>query len=418
MYNKSITLIEGELVKVLTAVKVRLYPTPEQELVLSRAFGCSRWYWNFALNACIQHYQQTGKSLKLAAYKGMLPQLKKEFLWLKEDCYSAVLQCVAINLNRAFTNFFQGRAKFPKFKSKHGKQSIQYPQNVVSKGNFLSVPKIGEIKAVFHRQLVGRIKTVTISKTPSGKYFASLLLCETESESRSCEGKIIGIDLGVKEFAIVHDGETVTKYANPKHLKRHEKNLARKQQKLARQTKGSKTRAKFRRIVAKVYEGVSNARQDLWHKLSRKLVNESQVIVVENLNVKGMVRNRKLSKAISDAGWGMFVNFLAYKLERKAGKLIEVDRFFPSSKMCSCCGYVMENLPLDVREWSCPSCGIHHDRDGNAALNIRNEGIRILTVGGGNPVSANGACVRPDSREVKGLRAVKLEAYTDPFRAV
>jgi putative transposase len=327
------------------------------------------------------------------------------------------LQCVAINLNRAFTNFFQVRAKFPKFKSKHGKQSIQYPQNVVIKGNFLSVPKIGEIKAVFHRQLVGKIKTVTISKAPSGKYFASLL-CETESSRQPGEGKILGIDLGVKDFAIVHDGETMTKYANPKYLKRHEKNLGRKQQKLARKTKGSKGRAKFRRIVAKVYERVSNARQDFLHKLSRKLVNESQVIVVENLNVKGMVLNRKLSKAISDAGWGTFANFLAYKLERKAGKLIEIDRFFPSSKMCSCCGYVMDNLPLDIREWSCPSCGTHHDRDGNAALIIRNEGVRILTMGGGNPVPASGACVRPDSREVKGLRAANLEAYTDPRLAV
>lgn len=400
----------------LTAVKVRLYPNPEQELALSRSFGCSRWYWNYALNACIQHYKETGKSLKLTAYKGMLPQLKKEFPWLKEDCYSAVLQCVAINLNRAFTNFFQGRARFPRFKSKHGKQSIQYPQNVVVRGSLLSVPKIGEIKAVFHRQIAGRIKTVTISKTPSGKYFASVL-CEVEPLGNQIlyDGKILGIDLGVKDFAIVHDGETVTKYANTKHLKRHEKNLARKQQKLARKTKGSKTRQKFRRIVAKVHKRVSNARQDFLHKLSRKLVDESQVIVVENLNVKGMIRNRKLSKAISDVGWGMFVNFLAYKLKRKEGKLVEIDRFFPSSKKCSRCGYVRDNLSLDIREWDCPSCGTNHDRDGNAALNIRTEGIRILTVtvGGGNPVSASGACVRPDSRNGYGRRAANLEAHTD-----
>ncbi len=187
----------------------------------------------------------------------------------------------------------------------------------------------------------------------------------------------------------------MTKYSNPKHLKRHEKNLARKQQKLARKTKGSKTRQKFRLLVAKVHERVSNTRQDFLHKLSRKLVDESQVIlaslrpaspiVVENLNVKGMVRNRKLSKAISDVGWGMFVNFLAYKLERKEGKLVEIDRFFPSSKKCSCCGHVMDELPLDIREWNCPACGTHHDRDANAASNIRTEGIRILTMDGGNP---------------------------------
>ena len=372
----------------LKAIKVRLYPTAEQQVALSKSFGCARWYWNYALNACIQHYQETGKTLKLANYKGMLPQLKKDFPWLKEDCYSAVLQCVAINLNKAYTNFFQGIAKFPRFKSKPDKQSIQYPQKVTVKNDLLCVPKIGEIKAVFHREITGIIKTVTISKTPSDKYFASIL-CETEDSScRDSENKTLGIDLGLKDFAIVHDGEQVTKYSNPKHLKRHAKNLARKQQKLARKTKGSKTRERYRKLVAKVHERVSNTRQDFLHKLSRKLVDESQVITVENLNTKGMVRNHKLSKAISDVGWGIFVNFLTYKLERKEGKLVEIDRFFPSSKKCSCCGHVVDQLPLDIREWDCPKCATHHDRDGNAALNIRTEGIRILTIDGGNPVLA------------------------------
>ena len=159
----------------LKAIKVRLYPTSEQELALAKSFGCARWYWNFALNACIQHYQETGKSLKLATYKGMLPQLKKEYPWLKEDCYSSVLQCVAINLDKAYKNFFEGRAKFPIFKSKHHQQSIQYPQSVTVKGEYLKVPKIGEIKAVFHREVTGKIKTVTISQTSTDKYFASIL---------------------------------------------------------------------------------------------------------------------------------------------------------------------------------------------------------------------------------------------------
>ena len=397
----------------LNAVKVRLYPTPEQELILARSFGCARWYWNFALNACIQHYQETGKTLKLANYKGMLPQLKKEFPWLKEDCYSAVLQCVAINLNKAYTNFFQGRAGFPRFKSKQGKQSIQYPQNVTVDGDKLVVPKIGELKAVFHRKFSGTLHAVTISKTSSDKYFASINNETEDSSQESFGDKTLGIDLGLKDFAIVHDGEEATKYSNPRHLKRHEKNLAKKQQKLARKTKGSKTREKFKKLVAKVHERVSNTRQDFLHKLSRKLVDESQVIVVENLNVKGLVRNRKLSKAISDVGWGMFVNFLAYKLEQKEGKLVEIDRFFPSSKKCSCCGHVVDELPLDIREWDCPSCGTHHDRDGNAASNIRTEGIRILSMDGGNPVPASRACVRPDNRKVKGQRAMKLEAHTD-----
>jgi putative transposase len=402
--------------KMLKAIKVRLYPTTEQQVTLSRSFGCARWYWNHALNACIQHYQETGKTLKLAAYKGMLPQLKKEFPWLKEDCYSAVLQCVAINLNKAYTNFFQGRAKFPRFKSKQGKQSIQYPQNVTVKGDNLCVPKIGEIKAVFHREISGTIKTVTISKTPSDKYFASIL-CETKDKAQGNSGdKTLGIDLGLKDFAVVHDGEKITKYSNPKHLKRYKKNLARKQQKLARKTKGSKTRERYRKFVAKVHERVSNTRQDFLHKLSRKLVDESQVIVVENLNVKGMVRNRKLAKAISDVGWGMFINFLAYKLKRKEGKLVEIGRFFPSSKKCSCCGHVMDELPLDIREWNCPSCGTHHDRDANASLNIRTEGIRIMAMDGGNPVPASRDCVRPPAHQGKGQRSLKLEAHTEPDR--
>lgn len=396
----------------LNAVQVRLYPTPEQQVTLSKSFGCARWYWNFCLNACIQHYQITEKSLKLAVYKGMLPQLKKEYPWLKEDCYSAVLQCVAINLNQAYKNFFEGRAKFPRFKSKHHQQSIQYPQNVTVTGGKLVVPKIGEIKAVFHREITGTIKTVTITKTPSDKYFASIL-CDTDVKDREVPGnKIIGIDLGLKDFAITHDGEELVKYSNPKHLKRHEKNLRRKQQKLARKTKGSKTRQKAKKLVAKVHERVSNTRQDCLHKLSRKLVDESQIIVVENLQIKGLVRNRKLSKSISDVGWGIFVNFLAYKLERKEGKLIEIDRFFPSSKKCSCCAHVMDELPLDIREWDCPSCGIHHDRDSNAALNIRAEGIRILTMGGGNPVPASRDCLRPPACKGKGQRSVKLEAHT------
>ncbi len=174
----------------------------------------------------------------------------------------------------------------------------------------------------------------------------------------------------MKDFAITHNGEKATKYANPKHLYRHQKNLAQKQKKLSRKTKGSKSREKFRKTVAKVHEKITNSRQDFLHKLSRKLVNESQVIVVENLNVKGMVKNRKLSKAISDVSWGKFVNFIDYKLKQKSGELVEIDRFFPSSKTCSCCGHILDELSLDIREWDCPNCHTHHDRDINAALNI------------------------------------------------
>ncbi|GET35998.1 RNA-guided endonuclease InsQ/TnpB family protein [Microseira wollei] len=400
----------------LKAVKVRLYPTTEQKIALARSFGCARWYWNYALNTCIQHYEQTGKSLKVSVY-GLLPKLKIEHPWLKNDCYSQVLQSVALNLDKAYKNFFEGRAKFPRFKSKHHKQSI-HPQNVtVIIGEYLNIPKIGVIKAVFHRAIEGNIKTVTISKTPTDKYFASIFLCEVEdSDSQSSGDKVLGIDLGLKDFAIVYDGEQVTKYSNPQHIKRHEKNITRKQQKFARKQKGSKAREKYKKLVAKVHERVSHYRQDFLHKISRKLVDDSQVIAVENLNVKGLIRNRKLSKSISDVGWGMFVNFLDYKLKKKEGKLVEIGRFFPSSKKCSCCGHIMDEMSLDIRQWVCPSCDALHDRDSNAAKNIRTEGIRIQNSplmevnAGGNPGTADGACVRPNNRKVKGQRAKKSEA--------
>jgi putative transposase len=379
------------------AVKVRLYPTPEQQVLLSQHFGCARWWWNYALNKSIETYKETGKSLGQSALNALLPQLKKaeETIWLSE-CYSQVLQATTLNLTTAYKNFFAGRARFPRYKSKHKKQSIQYPQNVKVFEGFVRFPgKVGKVKAKLHRQIEGTIKTITVSLDPSGKYFASILTeVEGENPLYSTEGKVIGIDLGLTHFAITSDGNKVSKYDNPRHLAKHDKNLKRKQKKLAKKQKGSKSRNKARKTVAKVYERVSNSRQDFLHKLSRKLVNENQVVVVENLNVKGMVRNHNLAKAISDVGWGTFTNFLAYKLEKKGGKLVEIDRWFPSSKLCSNCYYQIDKLLLDVREWTCPSCGTRHDRDGNAATNIRAEGIRMLQTDG-TAVSAVGGEVRP-----------------------
>jgi putative transposase len=377
-------------------VQVRLYPSKEQEIQLAQTFGCARWWWNYALNKSIETYKETGKGLSRVALNAFLPALKKEkdTEWLA-DCYSQVLQATTLNLTTAYKNFFEKRAGFPKFKSKHGKQSIQYPQNVkIVDGNVKLPGNIGIVKAKIHRLIEGKIKTVTVSKTPSGKYLASILT-EVEGEHPSTtDGKIYGIDLGLKHFAVVTDGEKVSQYDNPRHIAKHEKNLKRKQQKLARKQKGSNSRNKYRKVVAKVYERVSNSRQDFLHKLSYKLVSDSQAVIVENLYVKGMVRNHKLAKAISDCGWGMFTNFLAYKLERKGGKLVEIDRFFPSSKLCSHCFYQVSEMPLDVREWTCPHCGTHHDRDGNAATNIRAEGIRMLKAEG-SAVSAVGGEVRP-----------------------
>lgn len=406
------------------AVQVRIYPSKEQETQLAQAFGCARWWWNYALNKSIETYKETGKGLSRAALNAFLPLLKKaeDTIWLG-DCYSQVLQATTLNLTTAYKNFFDKRAGFPKFKSKHGKQSIQYPQNVkVVDGNVKLPGNIGIVKAKIHRPIEGKIKTVTISKTPSGKYFASILTevegvstpLNTRKNQTISQGKIYGIDLGLKHFAVVTDGEKVSKYDNPKHLAKHEKNLKRKQKKLARKQKGSKSRNRYRKVVAKVYERVSNSRQDFLHKLSYKLVSDSQAVIVENLHVKGMVRNHNLAKSISDAGWGTFTNFLAYKLERKGGKLVEIDRWFPSSKLCSNCFYQIGDMPLDVREWTCPHCGTHHDRDGNAAINIRTEGIRMLALSEVEGIKAEGAAVWHCRKEdkTKTWAKVSVAAHT------
>ena len=404
------------------AVQVRLYPSKEQEIQVAQAFGCARWWWNYALNKSIETYRETGKGLSRVALNAFLPALKKaeETVWLA-DCYSQILQATTLNLTTAYKNFFEKRAGFPKFKSKHGKQSIQYPQNVkIVDGNVKLPGNIGIVKAKIHRTIEGKIKTVTVCKTPSGKYFASILT-EIEGENPTITfGKIYGIDLGLKHFAVVTDGEKVSKYDNPKHLAKHEKNLKRKQKKLARKQKGSNSRNRYRRVVAKVYERVTNSRQDFLHKLSYKLVSDSQAVIVENLHVKGMVCNHNLAKAISDCGWGTFTNFLAYKLERKGGKLVEIDRWFPSSKLCSNCFYQVREMPLDVRQWTCPHCGTHHDRDGNAALNIRAEGIRMLALSAvemikaeGSAVSAVGGDVRPKLGRKSKLRHSPVSTEAD-----
>lgn len=397
------------------AIQVRLYPTKEQQTLLAQAFGCSRWWWNYALNKSIEVYKETGKGLGRSALNAFLPALKKaeDTCWLA-DCYSQVLQATTLNLTTAYKNFFDKRAGFPKFKSKHEKQSIQYPQNVkIVDGNVKLPGNIGVVKAKIHRLIEGKIKTVTISKTPSGKYFASILTETEEVNPSTTEGKIYGVDLGLKHFAVVTDGEKVSKYDNPKHLAKYEKNLKRKQQKLARKQKGSNSRHKYRKVVAKVYERISNSRQDFLHKLSYKLVSDSQAVIVENLHVKGMVRNHNLAKAISDVGWGTFTNFLAYKLEHKGAKLVEIDRWFPSSKRCSNCFHQVKGMSLEVREWTCPHCGAHHERDGNAAINIRAEGIRILKAEG-SAVSAVGGEVRPKMGRKSHLRHSPLSTEAQP----
>jgi putative transposase len=366
------------------AVKVRLYPTTQQQAILVQHFGCSRWWWNYALNMCIETYKATGKGLTQIALNKLLPNLKKqeETQWLSE-CYSQVLQSTTLNLVTAYKNFFEyaGLNTLNSKPRKTGSQSSTRSQSNLLTA-FSSFPVVSALsKLALHRPIEGTIKTVTVSMTPSGKYYASVLTeLEGDKPVACTDGKVAGIDLGLKDFAVVNDGIRTSKYPNLKHLAKHERNLKRKQKKLARKEKGSKSRNKARKLVARVHERISNVRQDELHKLSRKLVDDNQVIVVENLHVKGMVRNHTLALAISDVGWGMFVNFLHYKLDREGKVLVEIDRWFPSSKLCSNCHYQVSEMPLDVRTWTCPNCDTHHDRDGNAATNIRAEGIRMLWV--------------------------------------
>lgn len=389
------------------AYKYRIYPTDEQQVSLAKAFGCCRWYWNFALDLCQKTYIETGKGLSRGYIQGLLPGLKKEYPWLT-DAYSQSLQVVALNLSTAYKNFFDKRAQLPRFKSKYGRQSLSYPANVKFEGDYIKIPgKIGLVYCRRHREFEGTIKTVTLSKNPDGKYYASVLVDDgKDAPSSSVEGKAIGIDVGLTHFAITSDG---SKYDNPRHYAKHHRNLKRKQQKLSRKQKGSHNRIKAKQRVAKVHSKISRCREDFLHKLSRKIVNENQVIAVENLNVKGMVRNHKLAKAISDVGWGMFTTMLKYKAEWEGKTYIEVDRFFASSKTCHVCLNRVDSLPLDVRQWSCQHCGTHHDRDINAAQNIRNEALRILSLGTSDTACCGGNVRQPGKISVL-LDAIPVES--------
>lgn len=396
----------------LKVVKIRIYPTEEQEISLAKSFGCARWLWNRFLVQNNEVYKETGKGLSRFDYQKQLPQLKKEFDWLGE-VYSQCLQVVCLNLSRSFINFFEGRARYPRFKSKHGKQSITYPQNIKIDGDYIKVPKVGNILGKIHREVAGKLKTVTLSKNPDGKYYASLLFEDgLPVAASSTEGKAIGLDLGLSDFVVTSDS---IKIKQPQWMKKRERNLKRKQQSLARKVKGSKSRDKARKLVAKTHSKVARCREDFLHKLSRKIVNENQVIVVEDLHVKGMVRNPNLSKAISQVGWGMFCTMLKYKAESEGKIYLEVSRFFPSSKTCHACLNVVGSLPLNVRSWICSSCTTRHDRDINAAINIRNEGLRMLASGTG--ATAEGGFVSPKRGRKKstvGQKPLSSEAHAIP----
>jgi len=266
------------------AAKVRIYPTTEQKQLFAKQFGCARFWWNKALGLQYEHRSSNGRWIKRTELNAMLPELKKELPWLKTDCYSQVLQATTKNLEQAMKNWFEGRAKKPRFKARKNKQSISFPQNVSIVGEYLKIPKVGLVKAKITQEIEGQIKTVTISVNPSEKYYAAIGLDLGEQEIEiSTDGEILGIDLGLKDYVSCHNGSDSSSVKHPKWMKRHERNLRQQQKQLARRKKASKRREKARLLVARVHEKLSNSRQDFLHKLSRKIVDENQVVVVENL---------------------------------------------------------------------------------------------------------------------------------------
>ena len=358
------------LMIVFKAFRYRLYPTAEQERALTVQFGHARFIWNWALALRKAVYKETGKGIGYYELKRRATALKyqAEMEWLR-DAHSQVLQAKIQDLERAYKNFFEKRTRFPRFKGKRDGQSIRYPQRFKFDENLVYLPKVGWVKTRFHRPLEGRPKNVTVSKTKTGKYFVSIQ-CEVEMVEPSARGGEIGIDLGIKSFLATSES---WKQDNPCHLQQAEKRLKRLHRQLSRRVKGSAGREKARILLARQHEKVANQRRDFLQKLSTKLVGRYGLIGMEDLNVRGLVKNRRLAKAIAATGWGAFRRMLEYKGKWYGSYVYKVDRFFPSSKTCSNCGYILDELPLSVREWQCPICGTIHDRDINSAINILNE---------------------------------------------
>jgi len=359
------------------AYKFRLCPNKEQRILINKSVGCARYIYNHLLAKAKENEYQT-----YTKYSKQLTQLKKELKWLKEpDKFS--LQNALKDLDRAFKNFFKGKYEFPKFKSKKNpKNSYRTNKftrksgttNIEIKDNKIKLPKLGWIKFRKSKEVKGEIINVTVTRTNTDKYFISIAVKE-EIEELSKTDKQIGIDLGLKEFAIISDGE---KIANPRVLKQYEKKITRLNRSLARKEKGSNNWYKTKKKLAKVHEKIANIRLDFLHKFSTKLIEENQLIAVETLKVKNMLKNSNLAKSISDVSWSKFIELLTYKAKWYGRDLIKIDTFFASSQLCNNCGYKNEKIKdLNIRKWKCPECGEVHDRDINASINILNEGLKI-----------------------------------------
>ena len=365
----------------LKSYKYRIYPNKAQVELIQKTFGCCRFVYNNTLAYRKNLYETEKKSMsKFDCSRYVTGVLKRDYEWLKEVDKNS-LQYAVFAMDNAYQRFFKLHSGYPKFKSKHNNRRSYTTCitgtniKVLFDENKIQLPKLKLVRARLSCPFVGQIKQATVLQTPTGKYFVSVLV-ETEHNPLPSTDKMVGIDLGIKDLLITSNGE---KYDNKRIIKQYENKLSRAQRRLSRKVKGSSNYNKQRIKVARIHEKIHNTRIDYLHKISHKLISENQVIVSEDLAVSNMVQNRNLAKEISDCGWYELTRQLAYKAEWNNRKYIKIGRFIASSQKCHMCGYVNpETKDLSVREWTCPQCGAHHDRDINAAINILNEGLKCL----------------------------------------